>query len=118
MDAHTRQPLLDVTTASLEEMRAEVWRLRREIEPLKEERRALAAASREVNAQLPQTIADLLELALDSGGFETADERIDDVASEVSQRADACKRRNKPRARILQDLHDRLNAGSPESEAA
>jgi hypothetical protein len=118
VDARTRQPPLDLTTASPEELRNEAWRLRREIEQAKEERAALHGASREVNAQLPQTIADLLELALDAGGVETVDELIDDIARTVSQRADACKRRDKPRARILQALYDRLDAGSPESEAS
>jgi hypothetical protein len=116
MDAHTRQPPLDIDTASSEEVRNEAWRLRREITQWKQERRTLAARINSVNAQLPLTIADLLELALDAGGFETVNELIDDVAREVSQRADACKRRDKRRATILQDLHDRLYAGSPESE--
>lgn len=116
MAAHTRQPPLDINAASPKELRAEAWRLRREIEQAKEERAALRDASREVNAQLPHTIADLLELALDAGGFETVDELIDDIARTVSQRADACKRRNKARAQILQQLYDRLEASSPENE--
>jgi hypothetical protein len=118
MDPHTRQPPLDIDAASPEEVRNEAWRLRREFAQLKEERRALDAAINSVNAQLPLTIADLLELALDAGGFETVDELIDDVASAVSQRADACKRRDKPRARILLRLYDRLAAGAPADEDA
>lgn len=116
MDARTRQPQLDIAAASPEELRNEAWLLRREITQAKEERAELRSGISQVSAQLPLTIADLLELALDAGGFETVDELIDDVAREVSQRADACKRRNKARAQILQQLCDRLAAGSPEDE--
>ena len=116
MDARTRPQPLDIAAASPEELRNEAWRLRHELTQAKEERSELRNAVSWVNSRLPETIAELLELALDAGGFESVDQLVDEIAAQVGRRADTLKRRDKTKARVLQALYNRLDAGSPPDE--